>query len=788
MAGNLLGQNRSLFLKTPLGENKLLIASFTGREAISEPFHFHLEMISEDPKIAFQDLIGKKVTFGLMGENEAPALTLNGVVVSLTQLPSSFRIARYHADVSPSFELLKLRQDCRIFQNQSVLDILKVVLQGLDVDYRTTGSYTPREYCVQYRESDFNFASRLMEEEGIFYFFTHAENSHKLVIADASSAHRDIPGDARLVFDEVEGATPEDETVRAWEKTQSISSYRIHLRDYAFQKPQTGTDASEQILGSPVSVGAVSHSMTAISDPFLEVYDYPGGYTKDGAFELSKGQQVAKTLAEGLERSQFLIRGKSDIGRLISGFKFTLDRHPNANGPYVLTSVSHEATEGDFFSQSGENPSSYQNEFTCLPATVNFRPPNVTPRPIVHGCHTATVVGKAGEEIWTDKYGRIKVHFHWDRLDSWNESSSCWIRVATPWAGNLWGMIHTPRIGQEVVVDFLEGDPDRPLVVGSVYNAANMPPWTLPAESTKSGLKTKSTLKGASENFNQIMFEDKKGSELLGIQAEKDMELLVKKDRREEIDQDSHLTVKRDLIEEIQRDWTYKTGRDLVTEVARDLNTKIKGKSAVEITGSESVKVTGNAAAKYSQNYAADAGINIYIKAGATVVIEAGAGISLKAGSGFINVDAAGVTISGAMVLINSGGAALSGTAGSIVAPTGVKAPAIPGTGAVDGSTAAGAGAAVAAGVAAGAAAASSAPSHNPNDDKNKDKTHWVEVEFIDDAGQPLPGVSYEVKLPDGSVSSGTTDEKGVGKITNIDPGNCEISFPNLDQDAWEEA
>lgn len=787
MPDNIRGENRFLFLDTPLGEDKLLPVSFRGREAISEPFRFHLELISEDLRIAFQDILGKKVAFGTTDPAEGVARIFNGIVVAFTQLPSAFRHARYQAEVAPALELRKLRRDCRIFQNEDVPDILKEVLQGLDTEFRLNRSYPKREYCVQYRESDFNFVSRLMEEEGIFYYFTHTMDSHKMVIADDPSAHREIPGDATLIFDDLEGGTPEEETVRDWEKSQFVSSYKVHLRDYAFQKPQTSTDAEEQILGSPVSVGAVSHSMTAISDPFLEVYDYPGGYCKDGTFETEKGQAVAKTLTEGLERSQFLVRGRSDIQRLIPGFKFNLSRHPNANGPYVLTSIIHEAVEGDLYSQSGGRSSSYTNEFTAIPFAVQFRPPNVTPRPVVHGCQTATVVGKEGEEIWTDKYGRIKVHFHWNRLDDYDEKSSCWIRVATPWAGNLWGMIHTPRIGQEVVVDFLEGDPDRPLVVGSVYNAANMPPWKLPDESTKSGLKTKSTLKGASDNFNQLMFEDKKGSELVGIQAEKDMELLVKNDRREEIQQDSHLTVKRDLIEEVQRDWSYKTGRDLIAETARDYNLNVKGKSAVQITGSESIKVDGNGAAKYSQNYAIDAGKEIYAKGGLNVVIEAGVGITLKAGSGFINIDAAGVTISGAMVLINSGGSALSGTAGSIVGPAGVKTPAIPGTGAVGESVVAGAGAAAAA-ASAGAGAAAAAPTHNPEDKKNKEKTHWVEVELVDDAGQPLPGMAYEVKLPDGSVSTGTTDEKGVGRITNIDPGNCEITFPNLDQDAWEEA
>ena len=388
------------------------------------------------------------------------------------------------------------------------------------------------------------------------------------------------------------------------------------------------------MLGSPVGVGTVQHPLDKIGNADLEMYDFPGDYTKDGTYESSKGSHAAKLLAEGLECSQFLIRAESDIYRLVPGFKFNLTRHFNGNGAYVLTSVTHQGKEGDIYSESSGEHASYQNHFTCLPfGGLTFRPPRVTPRPRMYGCQTATVTGKAGEEIWTDEYGRIKVHFHWNREDKSDEKSSCWLRVATPWAGNKWGMIHIPRIGHEVVVDFIEGDPDRPLVVGSVYNAANMPPWALPGEKTKSGIKSKSTLKGESKNYNQILFEDKKGSELVQVQAEKDMELLVKNDRRQEIDNDTSLTVKRDQMEEIKRDWSFKIGRDVVSEVARDYNMKVTGKSAEQVDGSHSLKVGTNAAAKVGQNYALDAGMEVYLKGGMNVVIEAGMSITLKGGA-----------------------------------------------------------------------------------------------------------------------------------------------------------
>ncbi|MFN7929750.1 MAG: type VI secretion system tip protein TssI/VgrG [Blastocatellia bacterium] len=382
------------------------------------------------------------------------------------------------------------------------------------------------------------------------------------------------------------------------------------------------------------------------------------------------------------------------------------------------------------------------------------------------------------------------MQFHWDRYGKGDETSSCWIRVSSTWAGKGWGQISIPRIGQEVIVDFLEGDPDRPIIVGRVYNAESMPPYTLPDEQTKSTIKTNSS-KG-SGGFNEIRFEDKKGDEQLFIHAEKDTDFRVKNDQREWIGRDTHLIVKRDRIELVERDEQLIVKRDLIENMKRDHHLEVGGKQAIKIAQSHSLDIGTNAALKIGGNLSEVATGNVYLK-GQAVVIEGMSGLTLKVGGNFITLSPAGVMIQGTLVMINSGGAALPGMAGMLVSPSAPKEAeeadkAEPG--AKDehkraGSPPSGAGAGAGAG--AGGTGNENAPTHDPNSEENKEKTHFIEIEFVDEAGQPVAGEAYEVKLPDGSIASGTTDEKGKAKITNIDAGNCEITFPNLDQEAWEE-
>jgi len=342
----------------------------------------------------------------------------------------------------------------------------------------------------------------------------------------------------------------------------------------------------------------------------------------------------------------------SNCRHLVSGYKFNLIRHFNADGQYVITSISHVAQHG--YGTVGETKEPhYSNAFACIPMGLPFRPLRVTPRPVVHGSHTATVVGPAGEEIFTDKYSRVKVQFHWDREGKQDSDSSCWVRVGSPWAGKQWGMIHIPRIGQEVIVDFLEGDPDQPIIVGSVYNADQMPPYKLPDNKTQSGVKSRSSLNGSSANFNEIRFEDKLGSEEFVIHAEKDMLESVEHDTTEYVGNDRTLKV-----EQNQTEW-----------VGADKNARVQGNFLEKVDGDVSLTVGGKHHETVSGVYSIDSGPEIHLKGGMKVIIEAGVQLSLKGPGGFIDIGPSGVSIQGTMVLINSGGAAGAGTAASPDSP-----------------------------------------------------------------------------------------------------------------------
>jgi type VI secretion system secreted protein VgrG len=656
MSTTYLQESRFLFVETPLGPNKLLLESYTGREAISELFSFQLELLSEDQKIDFAGILGNKISFGVAGLDGTTRRYIQGIVTAFAQLPSRERVARYRATVSPGIWKLTRKRQSRIFQHLAVPDILRAVLQGFDVDYDLRRTYDPREYCVQYRESDFEFISRLMEEEGIFYFFKQAGDGDKLILADTPVSHTDVPGDSSIVYDEVAGGLRDELRIFDWQKTQGWDSGKYTLRDACFELPHNNLQADQEILPD-VQVGKITHKLNLGGNASeMEVYDYPGGYAKH--VECGDGGKVSQIFDEnkraagsGMERieaAQFVIRGQSNVYDFIPGYRFTLERHFNGDGQYVITSVTHSATEGSFYSGAGNDQGQhFSNIFTCLPFALPFRPPCATPKPQVRGCQTAYVVGPSGEEIYTDKYGRIKVQFHWDRDGKSDDQSSCWVRVASIWAGKGWGAIHLPRIGQEVVVDFLEGDPDRPIVVGSAYNAENMPPYSLPDDQTLSGVKSRSSKDGGSENCSEIVIEDKKGSEYIRIHAEKDMRQYVEKDSYEYVGNDRHLVVDGSQAE----------------KVGGDKHLTVQGEQREAIQGNLSQQVGGSHNTKVGSVYTVESGQEVHIKGGMKVIIEAGMQISLIGPGGFVDIGPAGVTIQGTMVLINSGGSHGSGTA-----------------------------------------------------------------------------------------------------------------------------
>lgn len=645
MADKFLEENRYLYIESKLGPNELLLESFSGNEGISQLFSFQLELLSENRRIKFEDVLGKEICFGVAGtDSNEPPRCIHGIVTAFAQLPDAGRLSRYRATVSPKLWILSRKQNCRIFQNLAVPDILKKLLDGIDATWELQGSYQPREYCVQYRETDFNFLCRLMEEEGIFYFFRFTKEAHKLVITDSKASHHDMPGQASLIYDEVGGGGRDETRISGWVKTQELGPGKYSMQDYNFETPQTNLTASQEILPS-AAVGKVTHKLKVGGNDNLEIFDYPGRYENKG-----QGKDVTKHAMELLEMSQFVILGESNVCHLTPGYRFTLTNHPNAEGSYILTSVTHSASEGGFISGSAIGQNHYANHFRTIPFSLQFRPPQAATRPSVAGCQTAVVVGPSGEEIYADKYGRVKVQFHWDREGQHDQSSSCWIRVATHWAGHGWGAIHLPRIGQEVVVDFLEGDPDRPIVVGSVYNATNMPPYGLPSNKTQSGIISDSS--PHSGGYNQIRFEDKNGSEEILIHAQKDV----------------NATVEHDETIEVKNNRTAGIGKDDKTTVGKNMNVTVQGDRTTTICG------------KDSETVLKDSTVTVMGSESRTITMSRTTKItasdSLMAG-GSISITASGLTITAPTIVLNAAMVQVSGVVQctNLIASAGVVSP-----------------------------------------------------------------------------------------------------------------
>jgi type VI secretion system secreted protein VgrG len=466
-------------------------------------------------------------------------------------------------EVVPHHRLHTRKARSRKLQQHSVPDILKKVFDGLDFEPRLQGRYEPRDYCVQYRESDFNFATRLMEEEGIYYYFLHADGKDTLVYADSPSGHSMLPVGSTVLYDEGKMGEKDEDTVFDWHKTQEMRSGKYTLWDHCFELPGNNLEAQTLMMDS-VAVGKVSHKLRVENDK-LEIYDYPGEYAgrydgiaKGGGEQPAELQKIFEDSRRtvGIRMDQetvpsVILHGSSTCRQLIAGHKMNLSGHFNGDGQYVLMSVSHSASQtGGFRAES--SPFVYHNTFTCIPVALPFRSPRVTPKPVIQGTQTAVVVGPAGDEIFTDKYSRVKVQFNWDREGKFDPDSSCWIRVSTAWAGRRWGQINIPRIGQEVIVGFLEGDPDQPIILGSVYNADQMPALTLPPGSVTSGLKSNSTKGGG--GYNQMTMDDTKGKEMITIHAQYDMSTTVEHDDTQLIKNDRSINVLGTHTESIKKD------------------------------------------------------------------------------------------------------------------------------------------------------------------------------------------------------------------------------------------
>lgn len=634
-------RNRKVQVMTPLDTDTLLFYRMHGHDSLNEPFEYNLELISEtNHSLDPAKILGKTTTIGMELQN-GDWRYFNGIVSRFGQYGTVGNFALYRATLRPWLWLLTRTSNCRIFQKQSAVDIILKIFKDYgfsELQNKLSGSYRQRDYCVQYRETDFNFVSRLMEEEGISYHFSHEMEKHKLVLVDSILSYVPFPQYATIPFhpEPANADHYQKDYIHEWGISQEVQSGGYSLTDFDFTKPNASLLAK--------SLNPQKHSQNG-----FELFDYPGLYT-----ELGIGEALTRIRLEEQHVNFEICEGQCNARGLVTGHVFDMTEHPHRtqNRRYLVLSSNFHLQLDEYTSNvSNTGGFNFSCSFNAKEISLPYRPHRKTPKPLIHGAQTAFVTGPAGEEIHTDKYGRVKIQFHWDRYSKGNQDSSCWVRVSQAWAGKNWGMVMLPRIGQEVIVEFLEGDPDQPIVTGRVYNDTNMPPYKLPDNANLSTFKTNSTKGGG--GFNELRFDDKKGSEQIFIHGERNLDVRIKKDRFEWIGNESHLIVKKDRLEKIEG----------------DDHTSVKGDSNTEVTGTISIKASQDMQEKVGMKHALDAGQEIHLKAGMNVVIDAGMSITLKAGGGFIVVGPAGVTISGTPVLINSGGSAGSGSGSSPDAP-----------------------------------------------------------------------------------------------------------------------
>ena len=701
-------KKRLLRLDTPLGDDVLLIQRIAGKEGLGQLFSFDLELLSEKKHdIDLNGIVGQNVTVRLQLEAGGERF-FNGVVSSFVQTAvgraaSDEIYSSYRATVVPWLWLLTRTANCRIFQEKTVPDILMDIFgeYGFSgfVDNKLTGSYPTWEYCVQYRETAFNFVSRLMEQEGIYYYFSHEDGKHMLVLCDSAGAHQPFPGYATIPFRPTRENAASTGSLHDWAIGKTLQPVKFAHTDYNFKKPRT-----------PMLEDPFSWPHSDIQRPYqhadLEVFDYPGEFVLG-----PEGDQYAKMRIEELQAYHEVGSGNGDTRGIAPGSTFTLKNNlrGDQNRAYLVVAASYSGSVAEYATGKTGGDDEFACSFSAVPADTPFRAPRNTPKPTIQGAQTAIVVGPSGEEIFTDEFGRVKVQFHWDREHHYDATSSCWIRVAQTWAGKKWGAVFTPRVGQEVVVSFLEGDPDQPLIVGSVYNQDQAQHYKQPDHKTRSSIKSNSTKGGT--GHNEVRFEDLKGKEQLYLHAQRNMDVRVTSNSMESVGGDRHLTVggekdgvkTGDQKEMVYRDKQLKVHRDQIEHIGGDVtlliggvdggvgnqdvhlkgtrkelidgdaHLHIKGSESSQIDGDRSLTVGGSDQTKVGMKQAVEAGQEIHLKAGMNVVIEAGLQLTIKCGSSFVDISPKGVTIVGTLVMINSGGAAGSGSGSSPQAPEDAK-------------------------------------------------------------------------------------------------------------------
>ncbi|VEF17738.1 type VI secretion system tip protein VgrG [Stutzerimonas stutzeri] len=620
-------------------EHDFKVLEFRGREAISQPYRFDLELVSERPDLDLESLLHRPAFLAFAPDGSG----VHGLVHQAAQGESGKRLTRYRLTLVPQLAYLAHRTNQRIFQHLTVPQIIAQVLEehGIQADAYRFGLgpvvYPPREYCVQYDETDLHLIQRLCEEEGIHYHFQHAASGHVLVFGDDQTV---FPRLTATAYQQDSGLVADQPVIKRFGLRLETRTSRVTRRGYDFEKPR-------------LTMEAAFHSDF---QPDLEDYDYPGRFT-----ERARGKHLSQRALERHRHDYELAEGESDQPKLVSGHFLPLTEHPRSdwNQLWLLTEVLHEGKQPQVLEEavtshvdSGDGfVQGYRNRFSATPWAIPFRPALRHPKPKVLGSQTAVVTGPAGEEIHCDEYGRVKVQFYWDREAQADDKTSCWLRVSSSWAGDRYGGIAIPRVGMEVLVTFLEGDPDQPLVTGCLYHKEHQVPYDLPANKTRTVFKTLSSPGGG--GYNELRIEDRKGAEQIYLHAQRDWDENIEHDQKIRVGHERHDTVEANSYSEFRAEEHRTTHADRKTE--------IRANDHLTVGNSQHLKIgTG----KFIE-----AGNEIHYYAGSKVVIDAGMELTASGGGSFLKLDPSGVTLSGATIRMNSGGAAGKGSGLKILAP-----------------------------------------------------------------------------------------------------------------------
>ncbi|KAB7680340.1 type VI secretion system tip protein VgrG, partial [Plesiomonas shigelloides] len=616
-----------------LPESTFTVTEFSLHEVMNAPFELNLELASHQPDIDFEAVLEQPCELLIWFEGKLQR-RISGVVSQFSQGDTGFRRTRYSMQVKPALWRLSLRHNARIFQTQTPQEIISILLQEMgitDYAFALKDEHVQREYCVQYRETDLAFIQRLAAEEGLAFYHEFEPGKHRVVFADNSSALQTGP---ELFFNLANQGQQHGQFVRKFRYQKAVRTAEVELKDYSFKTPAYALSHNKQ--GSELDYQRDSY----------QHFDYPGRFKQDPS-----GRAFTRYRLDALRADAITGEGESNAPQLMPGLAFTLTEHPNTalNTNWQIVQITHTGKQPQALEEEGGNePTVYYNQFAVIPATTPWR--SVMPhKPMVDGPQIATVVGPDGEEIYCDEYGRVKLQFPWDRYEANPEQCTCWVRVSQGWAGGQYGMMAIPRVGHEVIVSFLEGDPDQPIVTGRTYHATNRPPYDLPAHKTRTVLRTE-THQG--EGFNELRFEDQAGQEEIYIHGQKDLNVLIENDVAWHIKHDEH----RDI------------DNDRFTRIKANDHLSVDSEKRDHIQADYSLTVDTAMHQKLGQALLVEAGQEVHIKAGAKVVLEAGAELTIKAGGSFVKVDPSGVTLVGPTIKMNSGGSpgAGSGWAGKM--------------------------------------------------------------------------------------------------------------------------